>query len=36
MQKYYQNEPRVNDVYSHKGLAYLINLAEYESVGAIK
>ena len=39
MQKYYQNEPRFNGVYSRNNLskiknrAYIINLDEYESIG---
>ena len=40
VQKYYQNEPRFNSVYSRnnlskkiKGGAYVINLDEYEDVG---
>ena len=39
IQKYYQNEPRFNDVYSRNNLhkikdgAYVINLDEYKSVG---
>ena len=38
MHKYYQNEPKVNDVYSINNLskikdqAYIINLEEYESI----
>ena len=38
MHKYYQNEPKVNDVYSRNNLskikdaAYIINLEEYESI----
>ena len=41
MQKYYQNEPRFNGVYSRNNLpnkikdgAYVINLDEYADVGA--
>ena len=40
IQKYYQNEPKFNDVYSRNNLfkirdrAYVINLDEYESIGA--
>ena len=41
MQKYYQNEPRFNGVYSRNNLpnkikdgAYVINLNEYADVGA--
>ena len=39
IQRYYQNEPKFNDVYSRnnlskiKGGAYIINLDEYESIG---
>ena len=39
IQKYYQNEPKFNGVYSRNNLsktkdgAYIINLAEYESTG---
>ena len=39
IQKYYQNEPRFNGVYSRNNLskikdeAYVINLDEYESIG---
>ena len=39
IQKYYQNEPKFNDVYPRNNLpnikngAYVINLDEYESVG---
>ena len=40
IQKYYQNEPRFNGVYSRKNLpkkikdeAYVINLDEYADVG---
>ena len=39
IQKYYENEPRFNSVYSRNGLskikdgAYIINLDEYESIG---
>ena len=39
IQKYYQNEPRFNGVYSGNNLskikdrAYIINLDEYESIG---
>ena len=39
IQKYYQNEPTFNDVYSKNNLlkiedgAYIINLEEYESIG---
>ena len=39
IQKYYQNEPKFNGVYSRnnlpkiKGGAYIINLDEYESIG---
>ena len=38
IQKYYQNEPKFNGVYSRnnlskiKGGAYIINLSEYESI----
>ena len=40
IQKYYQNEPKLNGVYSRnnsskrKDAAYVINLDEYKSVGA--
>ena len=40
IQKYYQNEPKLNGVYSRnnsskrKDGAYVINLDEYKSVGA--
>ena len=39
IQKYYQNEPKFNDVYSRNNLpeikdgAYIINIDEYESIG---
>ena len=39
IQKYYQNEPKFNGVYSRKNLpkikdwAYVINLDKYESIG---
>ena len=39
IQKYYQNEPKLNSVYSRNNLpkikdkAYVINLDEYESIG---
>ena len=39
VQKYYQNEPKFNGVYSKNNLAeikyeaYIINLNEYESIG---
>ena len=39
IQKYYQNEPKFNDVYSRNDLskikdgAYIINIDEYESIG---
>ena len=39
IQKYYQNEPRFNDVYSRDNLpkqtdaAYVINLDEYSDIG---
>ena len=39
IQKYYQNKPKFNDVYSRNNLpkikdgAYVINLDEYESIG---
>ena len=39
IQKYYQNEPRLNCVYSRNNLpkikyeAYVMNLDEYESIG---
>ena len=38
IQKYYQNEPKFNGVYSRnnlskKDVAYITNLDEYESVG---
>ena len=39
VQKYYQNEPKFNGVYSKNNLAeikyeaYIINLDEYESIG---
>ena len=39
IQKYYQNEPKLNDVYSINNLpkikdrTYIINLDEYESIG---
>ena len=39
MQKYYENEPKINGVYSRNNLskikdgAYRINLDEYESIG---
>ena len=39
IQKYYQNEPKFNGVYSRDNLpkikdgAYVINLDEYESIG---
>ena len=39
IQKYYQNEPKFNGVYSRNNLsktkdgAYTVNLAEYESIG---
>ena len=39
IQKYYQNEPKFNGVYSRNNLskikdgAYIINLDEYESIG---
>ena len=39
MQKYYQNEPKFNDVYSGDNLprtrdeAYVINLNEYSDIG---
>ena len=38
-QKYYENEPRINGVYSRSNLskikdrAYIINLDDYESIG---
>ena len=32
IQKYYQNEPRFNGVYSKDG-AYIINLDEYSDIG---
>ena len=41
IQKYYQDEPRFNGVYSRNSLlkindgAYVINLDEYESIGLI-
>ena len=41
IQKYYENQPRFNDVYSRdnlpfkiKGGAYVINLDEYSDIGA--
>ena len=40
IQKYYQKEPKFNDVYSRNNLfkirdrAYVLNLDEYESIGA--
>ena len=40
IQKYYQNEPKINGVYSKNNLskiqdgAYIINLDEFESIGA--
>ena len=40
IQKYYQNEPKFNGVYSRNNLpkikdgTYVINLDEYESIGA--
>ena len=40
IQKYYENEPKFNGVYSRNNLskikngAYIINLDEYESIGA--
>ena len=39
IQKYYQNKPKFNDVYSRNNLpkikngAYVINLDEYKSIG---
>ena len=39
IQKYYQNEPKFNEIYSRNDLskisdgAYIINLDEYESIG---
>ena len=39
IQKYYQNEPKFNDVYSRNNLpkikdgTYVINLDEYKSIG---
>ena len=39
IQKYYQNEPKFNDVYSRNNLpkikdgTYIINLDEYKSIG---
>ena len=39
IQKYYQNEPKFNDVYSRnnlpkvKDVAYVINLDDYKSIG---
>ena len=40
IQKYYENEPRINGVYSRNNLpkkikdgAYVINLGEYEDIG---
>ena len=39
IQKYYENEPKFNGVYSRNNLskikdgAYIINLDEYESIG---
>ena len=39
IQKYYQNEPKLDNVYSRNNLskikdgAYIINLDEYESIG---
>ena len=39
IQKYYQNEPKFNDVYSRNNLpkvkygAYVINLDDYKSIG---
>ena len=39
IQKYYQNEPKFNGIYSRNNLskikdgAYIINLDEYESIG---
>ena len=39
MQKYYENEPKFNGVYSRNNLtkikdgAYIINIGEYESIG---
>ena len=39
LQKYYQNEPKFNGVYSRnnspkiKDMAYVINLSEFESIG---
>ena len=39
MQKYYENEPKSNGVYSRNGLSkikdwlYIINLDDYESIG---
>ena len=39
IQKYYQNEPKLNGVYSRNNLskikngAYVINLVEYETIG---
>ena len=39
IQKYYQNEPKFNGVYSRNNLSeikdggYIINLDEYESIG---
>ena len=39
IRKYYQNEPKFNDVYSRnnlreiKDLTYVINLGEYKSIG---
>ena len=39
IQKYYENEPNINGVYSRNNLsqikdaAYIINLDEYESIG---
>ena len=41
MQKYYQNEPRFNGVYSRDNLpkikdgAYVINLDEYSDIGTL-
>ena len=40
IQKYYENKPKYNDVYSRNTLskikdgAYIVNLDEYESIGA--
>ena len=40
IQKYYQNEPKFNDAYSRNNVskikdgAFIINLDEYESIGA--